>query len=59
MRKPIYFNRKPVTDRHTNTTSDKDPTSAPTSARSACTIMSLTLRRSAIIIAQVARDLWL
>ena len=44
--KPVYFNRKPVTDRHTSTNSDQDPTSA----RRACTIMYLTLRRSAIIL---------
>ena len=42
---PVYFNHKTVTDRHTNTTSDKDPTSA----RPACTIMCLMLRRLAII----------
>ena len=48
MRKPIYFNRKPVADRHTNTTSDKDPTST----RRACTIISLMLRRLAINIVQ-------
>ena len=43
MRKSVYFNCKPVMDRHTNTTSDKDPTSAC----HACTIMNLTLRRLA------------
>ena len=38
--KPVYFNRKPITDTHTSTTSDYDPTST----RCTCTIiMSLTL----------------
>ena len=38
MHKPVYFNRKPVTD-----------IQGPSSARRACTIMSLTLRRSVTI----------
>ena len=49
--KPVYFSRKPVTDRHTNTSSDLDPTSA----RCTCTIMCLTLRRSAIKLQKVIR----
>ena len=44
MRKREYFDRKPVMNRHTNTTSVKDPTSACR----ACAIISLTLRHLAI-----------
>ena len=40
----VYFNRKPITDIHTSTTPDYDPTSA----HCACMIMNLTLRRLAL-----------
>ena len=43
-------NLKPVTDRHTTTNTNSDQ--GPTSARHACIITSLTLRRSAINVPQ-------
>ena len=45
LRKPVYFNHKLVTDRHTF----KHNFRLPTSARHACMIMSFTLRCSAMI----------
>ena len=53
MHKPIYFNCKPVTDRHTyihvHTYKHSFRLRPHYSAHCACTIMSLTLRRLAII----------